>query len=95
VIYHLAASIYENNSSLDNFSRGAATYVGMVFASVNRALIGAAPGFGNFVVAVGSVIAPLATLDNDGKYLVFQNAAAWALSLTVILYAKYGRKGAS
>jgi hypothetical protein len=94
-IYQFAASIYESNPSLDNFARGTATYVGMVFSSINNALIGAAPGFGNFVVAVGTVIAPLATLDNDGKYLVFQNAAAWASTLIVILYAKYGRKGLS
>jgi hypothetical protein len=94
-IYQFAASIYENSPSLDNFARGTATYVGMVFSSINKALIGAAPGFGNFVVAVGTVIAPLATLDNDGKYLVFQNAAAWASTLIIILYAKYGRKGLS
>ena len=93
VIYQSVAGIYENNPSLDNFARGTATYLGKVFSSINSALIGAAPGFGNFVVAVGTIIAPLATLDNAGKYLVFQNAAAWVSTLIVILYAKYGRKG--
>jgi hypothetical protein len=92
VIYQFVASVYENNPSLDNFARGTATYLGTVFSSINNALTGAAPGFGNFVVAVGTVIAPLATLDNAGKYLVFQNAAAWASTLIVILYARYGRK---
>jgi hypothetical protein len=93
VIYQLVASVYENNPSLDDFARGTATYLGTVFSSINNALIGAAPGFGNFAVAIGTVIAPLATLNNAGKYLVLQNAAAWASSLVVILYAKYGRKG--
>jgi hypothetical protein len=92
-IYQFVASVYENNPSLDNFARGTATYLGTAFSSINSALIGAAPGFGKFVLAVGTVIAPLATLDNTGKYLVFQNAAAWASTLIVILYAKYRRKG--
>ena len=93
VIYQLVASVYENNSSLDNFARGTASYVGMVFSSINNALVSAAPGFRNFALAVGALIAPLATLDKDGKYLVFQNGAAWASTLIVILYAKYGRRG--
>jgi len=91
-IYQFVANIYENNPSLDNFARGTATYLGTVFSSINSALLGAAPGFGDFVMALGTVIGPLATLDNDGKYLVFQNAAAWASTLIVILYARYGRK---
>jgi hypothetical protein len=93
LVYQFAANLYENNPSLDNFARGTATYLGMVFSSINNALIGAAPGFGNFVIALGSVIGPLATLDNAGKYLVFQNAAAWASTLIAILYARYGPKG--
>jgi hypothetical protein len=93
VIYQIAASSYQNNPSLDNFARGTAKYVGTVFSSINGALIGAAPGFGNFVAALGTVIAPLTTLGNAEKYLFFQNVAAWASTLIVFLYAKYGRKG--
>jgi hypothetical protein len=93
VIYQFVASSYQNNSSLDNFARGTATYLGTVFSSINNALIGAAPGFGYFAVSVGTVIAPLATLSNVGKYLFFQNVAAWTSTLIAFLYAKYGRKG--
>jgi hypothetical protein len=92
-IYQAVAAIYESNPSLANFARGAGTAIGGAFSSINDALLSAAPGFGGFVLTIGLPIASLAALDNVGKYLVFQNGAAWTSTLIIFMYAKYGRKG--
>jgi hypothetical protein len=96
LIYQTISSAYQNNPSLLNFVKGTAQALGSVggiFSSVNSALVGAAPGFRNFALSLGSVIGPLASLDNTGKYLVFQNIAAWVSALFAIFYGDYIRKG--
>jgi hypothetical protein len=95
LIYHAITRAYQNNPSLLNFVKGTAQFfasVGAFFSAINSALIAAAPGFRDFVVAVGSVIGPLTRLDEVGKYLVFQNLAAWISALSTLLYGEYRRK---
>jgi hypothetical protein len=95
LIYNAIATAYRNDPSLLNFVKGvgaAVAPIGAVFSPINSVLRGAAPGFRDFVIALGAIITPLATLDNDGKYLVFQNAAAWISTLVILFYGKYGRK---
>ncbi|MGA9387454.1 MAG: hypothetical protein WBV70_01355, partial [Candidatus Bathyarchaeia archaeon] len=70
----------------------AASSIGSVFSVINSALLAISPCFRDFVLGLGSPIAPLANLDNVGKYLVFQNAAAWISAIIVLLYGEYGRK---
>jgi hypothetical protein len=95
LIYNAIATAYKNDPSLLNFVKGigaAVTPIGRVFSPINSFLLAVAPGFRDFVVALGAIITPLATLDNDGKYLVFQNAAAWISTLVILFYGKYGLK---
>jgi hypothetical protein len=92
LIYQSVASIYKNDPSLADFAKGAAASIGGVFSSINNALLGAAPGFRDFVLTFGLPISSLATLSNVGRYLVFQNGAAWASTVIVVLYARYSRR---
>jgi hypothetical protein len=61
--------------------------------TINNALLFAAPTFRDFVQSLGVIIKPLTELDNTGKYLVFQNVAAWASALSALFYGEYARKG--
>ncbi|MGB9713633.1 MAG: hypothetical protein ACPLZC_01490 [Candidatus Bathyarchaeales archaeon] len=95
LIYHTIASAYQNDTSLLNFVKGTAQFfapIGAFFSAINGALIAAAPGFRDFVVTVGSMIEPLTLLDGAGKYLVFQNLAAWISALATLVYGGYKRK---
>ena len=95
-VYQTVIAAYQNNPSLLGFVQGggqALASVGGAFSGINNALLSAAPGFRDFCIGVGNVIRPLADLDNAGKYLVFQNAAAWVSGLTVLFYGQYGQKG--
>jgi hypothetical protein len=94
--YQAVENAYENNASLLGFVKGtgaALAPIGAVFSSINDALLSAAPGFRDFVLTVGLLVTPLTTLDDAGKYLVFQNGAAWISVFIVLFYGKYGRKG--
>jgi len=95
-IYQTVSAAYQNNPSLLGFVQStgqALASVGGVFSAVNNALLSAAPGFRDFCIGVGNIIKPLADLDNTGKYLAFQNVAAWVSALTVLFYGQYGQKG--
>ncbi|MEM3672761.1 MAG: hypothetical protein QW468_00835 [Candidatus Bathyarchaeia archaeon] len=95
LIYHTIAGTYQSNASLLNFIKGTAQFftpIGAFFSAINNALIAVAPGFRDFVVAVGSLIGPLTLLDGAGKYLVFQNLAAWISALATLFYGGYKRK---
>lgn len=95
LVYHTIASAYQNNPSLLNFIKDTAQFfapLGGIFSPITSALLAAAPGFRDFALALGSVIRPLANLDNTGKYLVFQNVAAWVSALATLFYGEY-RKG--
>jgi len=103
LIYRTASNMYQNNASLlaivrstNDFARGVAEAlapIGWICSAVNNALISAAPGFKGVVLGLGAIIKPLASLDNVGKYLVFQNFAAWVSALATLFYGEYVRKG--
>jgi len=96
LIYRTVAGAYENNPSLLNFVKGTAQFfapLGGIFSAINNALLAAAPGFRDFVLTLGLMIKPLADLDNAGKYLVFQNVAAWVSALATLFYGEFRRKG--
>lgn len=89
------ANLYESNTALLNSMKGAADTlapIGSIFVGVNNALLAAAPSFRNFISGLGNLLRPLTSLDNEGKYLAFQNIAAWIAALTVLFYGEL-RKG--
>lgn len=96
LIYRAVSGAYQNNPSLIEFVNGTAQFFAPVcgfFSAINGALMAVAPGFREIALAFGSLIKPLATLDNAGKYLVFQNVAAWVSALSVLFYGALKRKG--
>jgi uncharacterized membrane protein YciS (DUF1049 family) len=96
MIYRGVTNAYRSNPSLLGFVKGtsqALAPVGSALSTINGALLSASPGFRDFAIGVGNTIKPLATLDGAGKYLVFQNAAAWIAALLALFYVEYTRKG--
>jgi len=103
LIYRIISSAYQKNPSLLNFTKSTSNSlkgiaealppVGWIFSSINNALLWVAPGFRDFVLSLGVLIKPLTDLDNAGKYLVFQNIAAWFSALTALFYGEYMGKG--
>jgi hypothetical protein len=95
LIYQTISSAYQNNTSLLDFVKGteeALAPIGGIFSGVNNALLSVAPGFRDFALGLGTIIKPVADLDNAGKYLFFQNVAAWISALTALFYGEYARK---
>lgn len=102
LIYQTLRNAYQSKSLLYYFVvavanglRGFAETVspiGWIAAAINSGLLVIAPGIGIIGSALGSVIAPLANLDPPGKYLAFQNAAAWISVFSVMFYERYARK---
>jgi len=96
LIYQTISNTYKNNQSLLNFVKGtteALAPIGSIFSAINNALLSVAPSFRDFVLTIGTIIKPVASLDNAGKYLVFQNVAAWISALAALFYGEYMRKG--
>jgi hypothetical protein len=96
LIYQIISNAYQNNPSLLNFVKGtteALAPIGGIFSPINNALLSAAPGFRNFALSLGNIIKPLVDSDNAGKYLFFQNAAAWVSALAALFYGERIRKG--
>lgn len=103
LIYKTVASAYQNNPSLltfvlsvDNSTKAFAEAVppiGWICTAVNNVLLAISPAIRDSGQSFGGLIGPLASLDNDGKYLVFQNAAAWISVLLILFYGEYLRKG--
>ena len=101
-IYQAIAGSYQNHSpayyfvvSIANSLRDFAEVVSpidWIATAINNGLLAIAPGVRSIDLAFGSLIAPLANLDPAGKYLVFQNAAAWISVLLVLFYGQYGRR---
>ncbi|MFZ0966399.1 MAG: hypothetical protein WAN82_07205 [Candidatus Bathyarchaeia archaeon] len=92
LIHQTISNAYQNNPSLLNFVKDtteALAPIGGTFSSLNKALLSAAPGFRDFALGLGTIIKPLADLDNAGKYLFFQNVAAWISALTALFYGEY------
>ncbi|MGB9683724.1 MAG: hypothetical protein ACPL1Z_02205 [Candidatus Bathyarchaeales archaeon] len=103
LIYQTFSNLYQGNPSLLEFVKStnnalkdfaeAVAPVGWICSAINNALISAAPGFRDFVLTLGRVTKPLADLPPTGKFLAFQNLAAWISALTVLFYGAYMRKG--
>ncbi len=103
LIYGAVANAYRTNSGLVNFVLGFNSWaegvantlspIGWIGTSINNALLTAAPTVGYIGTTLGGLLAPLATLDNMGKYLVLQNAAAWISVLIVLVHGERAGKG--
>lgn len=102
LVYGVFAKLYQNNpqvlgfvkatnSALQGFAEAVAP-VGWLCSSIDGAIKAAAPGFRGFISALSALTRPLADLPPVGKYLVFQNLAAWLSALAVLLYGAYTRK---
>lgn len=93
LIYWIVTDAYQNNPSLLNFvkstGQGLAS-IGGVFSAINGALIAASPGLRGLALSLGGLIRPVASMDNVGKYLLFQNGAAWISAIITLVYGKYG-----
>ncbi len=102
LIYWTVSNAYRNNSSLlgsvtwiSNSAKGIAEAlapIGWICSAVNNALLSIAPTFRHFVLSLGGLTKPLVELDDAGKYLVFQNVAAWVSALVALLYGGRKRK---
>jgi hypothetical protein len=91
-IYWTVSSAFQNNPSLLNFVKS----TGKSFAflgGIGKGLTFAMPGIRGFFTGLESIIEPIVDLDNAGKYLLFQNLAAWISALFVIFYAGSRGKG--
>jgi len=101
-IYQAITSSYQSHSSLYNFVVSVANSlsgfaravspIGWIATAINNGLVAIAPGVRAIGTAFGSLIVPLANLDSAGRYLAFQNAAAWVSVLLVLLYGQYARR---
>lgn len=103
LIHHFISNAFATNTALlgvvkstSNLATGIAEAlqpIGWFCSAINNALISVAPGFRSFAAGVGTLIRPLADLDDFGKYLVFQNVAAWGSAVTALAYGWYARRG--
>ncbi|MEM2972325.1 MAG: hypothetical protein QW270_07915 [Candidatus Bathyarchaeia archaeon] len=97
LVHQTVSNAYQNNPSLLNTMKGIAQALAPLGA-ISNVFLPVAPAFGDFVQSLGVITKPLAELDNNGKYLVFQNVAAWVSALSALFYgevvaAKKRRKG--
>jgi len=93
LIFHTIANAYTNNPSLLSFIKGSGRIFAPLAWFVNGAVPAIGPGFRYFAAGLGNLLAPLADLDNPGKYLVLQNAAAWISALIALTYGEFSRRG--
>lgn len=96
IIYEAVTNAYRNNPALLNFVKGtteALAPIFWIFSAVGNALVSLAPAFRDFVLALGTIISPVVSLDAAGKYLAVQNAAAWISALLALTYGEHARKG--
>jgi len=103
LIYHGMSSLYRSNpgllnfvSSLNNWVKGAGEALGPIGGigrSINDGLIAASPGVRDLGIGLGGIIKPIASLDDAGKFLAFQNAAAWISAIVVLIYGERVAKG--
>ena len=102
LIYGTFSNMYLRNPSLLEFIKSvnnalkgfveALGPVGWLCSSINNAIISAAPALRGFASALGGLVKPLVDLPPVGKYLVFQNIAAWVSALSAFLYGFLTRK---
>jgi len=103
LVYRTVAGAYQNDPSLLNFVQSVTNStkafaetvapIGWIGTAINDVLIAAAPGVRDAGQGLGNLFTPLATLDDNGKYLVFQNVAVWLSVLLILFYGEYLRKG--
>jgi len=100
LIYYLTLNMYMGSPALHEFVIGigqwfqgagtAAAPLGDLGASINNALVNAAPGFRYSLEAAGtSLTSPIFQLDDAGKYALSQNLAAWTAAILALLYSAY------
>jgi hypothetical protein len=92
LIPQTVGGLYQNNQGFLNSIKGLAQTlapIGSIFSGINSALLAGASGFRSLVISLGNFFRPLTSLDDAGKYLVFQNASAWIAALAVLFYAEY------
>lgn len=99
LVYRIVSGAYSGSASLRGFVRStsdsaagiaeALAPIAWIGSSVTNAMKGGAAGFRNFALSFGNLIRPLAELDNIGKYLVFQNVAAWTSAFIAMLYGLF------
>lgn len=87
----LLDSVKTLNSALHGFTE-AVPPIGWMCSAIDNVLRSAAPGVRDFASSLGALIEPLTDLPPTGKYLVFQNLAAWTSALAVLAYGAYTRK---
>jgi hypothetical protein len=90
------SNAYQNNPGMLDFVKGAGealSPIGNFFSGLNNALLSAAPGFRDFAIDLGNSIKSLSELDSAGKYLVFQNGAAWIAVILALLIVEFQQKG--
>jgi hypothetical protein len=87
-LYHFVVSVA---NSLSGFAH-AVSPIGWIATGIHNGLVALSPGVRAVGTAFGSLIGPLANLDSAGKYLAFQNLAAWISVFLVLLYGQYSRR---
>jgi len=97
-IYQTLASSYRTHSPLYNFVVSVAKSlsgfaravgpIGWIVGGIHNALVALAPAVRAVGMAFGSLLGPFANLDPAGRYLVFQNLAAWISVISVLLYGQ-------
>lgn len=95
LIYRIVSGAYQNNLGLLGFIKTTGSFfsgIGNALAPIGNGLISIAPGFRDLALSFSALIKPIADLDNAGKYLVFQNAAAWISAFIAMFYAQYSRR---
>jgi hypothetical protein len=87
-LYHFVVSVA---NSLSGFAR-AVPAIGWIATGIHNGLVALSPSVRNVGLALGSLIGPLANLDAAGRYLAFQNLAAWISVFLVLFYGQYSRR---
>jgi hypothetical protein len=103
LVYRTLQSAYQNNPSLLYFVQSvgssvtgfvhAVAPIDWVVSGVNGGLLASAPAVQAIGVGLGNGLAGLAHLDYDGRYLAFQNVAAWVSVALVLFYGEFMLKG--
>ncbi len=94
-MYRGSPSLLEFVKSVNNALKGFVEALGPIewlCSAINNAIISAAPALRGFVSALGGLVKPLVDLPPVGKYLVFQNVAAWVSALSAFFYGFLTRK---
>jgi hypothetical protein len=87
LIYRTVANAFQTNPSLLGFVKSTGQALAPL-GEIGKGLTFALPGMRDFFNGFGGVIKPLAGLDNAGKYLLIQNAAAWISAFVALFYVQ-------